>query len=331
VCKLQDELLRDDRFVMRAMELSLLHASDDMDDARFDFVTDCLGVFGVYCCRVHSDSSIFFCNRPPEFISLVNTWLHEMASRLIQRQCQRIELLYAVRLLQGAWHTSLLLELPIAMSEFNDIVHLAIEALRMTVDDEDFCCQSTSYAIDTLGLLYGARPAGSDMEDKAKSGPQVVKKSIVHLMRATRVDAGTWLPLLEHAIRKMSRKTGTVRVLPILLAAVVCRSQRLTYDSRIVRPLAMTVNKVFNIATQQMQSTDSPIHAACRFFGENVGRGKRRHTFGCFNMMCAEMAGVTDAAVPLLRCTGCHSAVYCSAKCQREDWADGHMERCSCA
>ncbi|KAJ7657245.1 hypothetical protein DFH06DRAFT_1197743 [Mycena polygramma] len=45
----------------------------------------------------------------------------------------------------------------------------------------------------------------------------------------------------------------------------------------------------------------------------------------CDNLMCGHISGRRD----FLRCSGCQSAYYCSKKCQKQDWLDGHRKLCT--
>lgn len=50
---------------------------------------------------------------------------------------------------------------------------------------------------------------------------------------------------------------------------------------------------------------------------------------GCGHLGCTNLAGVSEAALPTLLCSGCRRVRYCSAQCQREAWVDGgHSSVC---
>ena len=48
----------------------------------------------------------------------------------------------------------------------------------------------------------------------------------------------------------------------------------------------------------------------------------------CGNMSCVEVAGASDASLPLRRCSVCRVPRYCSEQCQHADWRAGHRRLC---
>ncbi|PNH03920.1 hypothetical protein TSOC_009954 [Tetrabaena socialis] len=49
----------------------------------------------------------------------------------------------------------------------------------------------------------------------------------------------------------------------------------------------------------------------------------------CSNPLCANLAGDSEADLPLRACGGCGRARYCCAGCQREHWRAGHRAECT--
>lgn len=51
---------------------------------------------------------------------------------------------------------------------------------------------------------------------------------------------------------------------------------------------------------------------------------------GCCHLGCINLAGVSEAALPTLLCSGCRRTRYCSVKCQRAAWLKGgHSTVCN--
>lgn len=51
---------------------------------------------------------------------------------------------------------------------------------------------------------------------------------------------------------------------------------------------------------------------------------------GCANLGCTSLAGVSEAAMPTLLCSGCRRVRYCCSECQRVGWvAGGHGKICA--
>ncbi|PSC70146.1 hypothetical protein C2E20_6390 isoform B [Micractinium conductrix] len=48
----------------------------------------------------------------------------------------------------------------------------------------------------------------------------------------------------------------------------------------------------------------------------------------CGNMRCVEVAGASDASLPLRMCSVCRVPRYCSEQCQHADWRAGHRRLC---
>ncbi len=48
----------------------------------------------------------------------------------------------------------------------------------------------------------------------------------------------------------------------------------------------------------------------------------------CANAWCARAEGPSEAGVRLQACGRCRAVGYCSAECQRADWAAGHKAAC---
>ncbi len=48
----------------------------------------------------------------------------------------------------------------------------------------------------------------------------------------------------------------------------------------------------------------------------------------CANPVCCCVAGASEARVQLLLCGRCRAVGYCSAECQKADWAAGHKAEC---
>ncbi|KAG2452374.1 hypothetical protein HYH02_002620 [Chlamydomonas schloesseri] len=57
------------------------------------------------------------------------------------------------------------------------------------------------------------------------------------------------------------------------------------------------------------------------------GVGRRR--LGCGYVWCEELAGDSEQGLKLKSCGGCGRVAYCSAACQRADWAAGHKFACT--
>ncbi|PNH02214.1 hypothetical protein TSOC_011828 [Tetrabaena socialis] len=49
----------------------------------------------------------------------------------------------------------------------------------------------------------------------------------------------------------------------------------------------------------------------------------------CCNPGCVELAGASEAELPLRVCGGCGVARYCSGQCQKAHWAQGHRRACT--
>ncbi|PNH06219.1 hypothetical protein TSOC_007431 [Tetrabaena socialis] len=49
----------------------------------------------------------------------------------------------------------------------------------------------------------------------------------------------------------------------------------------------------------------------------------------CCNPSCVELAGASEAELPLRVCGGCGVARYCSGQCQKAHWAQGHRRACA--
>lgn len=52
---------------------------------------------------------------------------------------------------------------------------------------------------------------------------------------------------------------------------------------------------------------------------------------GCCSLRCNNLTEASEALLPTLLCSGCRRARYCSVRCQRQAWQDGHKRLCKAA
>lgn len=90
--------------------------------------------------------------------------------------------------------------------------------------------------------------------------------------------------------------------------------------------LGSAASKLFSDATQSQGSLTDQAFASLesQVWGEYALQSFQGLLLpGCCYLGCTNLAGVSEAALPTLLCSGCRRARYCSVMCQKAAWSEG--------